>query len=276
MDAYKSAMLSLTAGTRDKRKQAVRIIRAPFSYAGNKGVLVPILRRLLPQRRVYAELFGGSGTILLNKAPSEIDVFNDTHSGIVALYRCLRNPDLLERLNQWINLTVHSYEDWTTFKESWKDAADPVERAGRWLYVVNFSFSGLGRNFGFERNAPISGRLIEKTKLFQEIHKRLRNVTIENNDWAVLLERYDSSKTVFYLDPPYLDTQQNALSYGTTMGIDRHIEMLDMISTLQGFVALSGYANDLYDKQTFWSERIVVPVTGLGHKGVEEIIWIKN
>ena len=275
MSELERALRELTRPKRqvyDKKK----VLRAPFSYPGSKMPLLNTLGKILPYKRCWVEVFGGSMVVTLNRTPSLVEVVNDTHSGIVALYRCLRDPALLERLNDWINLTVNSYEDWLSYKEHWRDASDPVERAGRWLYVITYSFSALGRNWGFSPDLRLSGRLIERTECFKHIHQRLRNVTIENNDWRTLLHRYDQGSTVFYLDPPYLDTQQQALEYGSTMAYAEHEEMLDTIANMVGFVAVSGYANHLYDRQKFWTARHTVDIRGLGNKQNEEVIWIKS
>jgi DNA adenine methylase len=79
--------------------------------------------------------------------------------------------------------------------------------------------------------------------MFPAIHERLHLVQIDNQDWYDCIMDYDAPDTVFYLDPPYLMADPGIYKYN----IDHH-KLIQIIFTLQGFVALSGYANPTYDK----------------------------
>jgi len=257
------------------------IIKAPFGWPGGKSRTVEWIVDLMPRSDIFVDVFGGSGIVMLNMPASKNDVFNDINSGVCSLYRCVRDRQKLDRLIEWIESTIHSYEDWVTCKETWKDTADDVERAGRWLYMVQYSFAGQGRAYGFSRrHNAFSGKLLLKASIFGPIHDRFRNVNVENRDWREMLEKYDTEETVFYLDPPYPDSDMAACYGKHVMGWDAQREMLERIKHLKGTVVLSGYANKLYDSYT-WSKRHTkesfVSTTKAEHGRVkaEEVLWIK-
>jgi DNA adenine methylase len=225
------------------------IIKAPFSYPGGKSRSVKYIIPHLPMRKVWVDVFGGSGVITINRPKSKLDVYNDRHSGVTDFYRCIRDKLLLDRLCAWLDNTLHSREEFLANRDTWQDCKDPVERAGRWFAMVNYSFGSLGRNWGRSTNgdASLSGKIRGGIKNLPEIHDRFRNVQIENADWSNILRDYDGVDTVFYLDPPYVDAYRGTYEY--EMSIEQHKMMIDTIFKLKGFVAISGYPNPLYDKQ---------------------------
>ena len=225
------------------------IIKGPFPWAGGKSRSVANILKYLPYRKVYVEPFGGSGVVLLARKPCDLDVLNDRHAGIVAFYRCLRNPEKYRKLVDWIDLTVHSREDFVYAKNNWINEKDDVQRAGHWYYMVNYSFGSLGRNFGRSTSGRglIAGKIRNKIKMFPFLHERLKRVQIENQDWRDCIRDYDSRNTVFYIDPPYVDAHPG--TYEHEMTRPEHEELLDVIFQIKGFCAVSGYTNPLYDRQ---------------------------
>lgn len=231
-----------------------KILKAPMGYPGGKSRIVQHILPLLPYRGVYVEPFGGSGAVLLARRASKLDVYNDRYGGIVSFYRCLQNPKLLDALIERLKYTIHSREDWHYCKETWDcDWLDPVERASRWYYMLRYSFAGKGGAFGRSTSAAsnLSGKIQQSLPYFYPLHQRLQSVQIENRDWRTILHDYDGPDVVFYLDPPYLactDQTYQAMG-GPTFRYEDHAELISTIFTLRGFVALSGYANPLYDQQ---------------------------
>lgn len=268
------------------------ILRAPFGYPGGKTRSLDKILPVLPYRNNYIEPFGGSGVVLLNRRPCKLEVYNDRFGGVTALYRVLRDRELTDSLCRWIDLTVHSREDWTFCKQTWQDVDDPVERAGRWLYMTAYSFGQLGRNFGrATNNTSIAGKLREKVPNLIAIHQRLRTVQVENRDARLCCTEYDNEGAVFYLDPPYVDTDTGI--YKFRFNHNDHRDLLSWIKNCKGYVAVSGYANPLYDSQDFWDDRLewdsFVSITsaegivGNGKEGipsertnVKEVLWIKE
>lgn len=221
-------------------------IRSPFSYPGNKKESLEYLLPLLPRTDVWCDVFGGSGSVTLNRAISKLEVFNDRWSGLIAFYRCIRDSTKLDQLIERLRLCVHSREEFIWCKQTWENCADDVERAARWYYLIQCSFACRGKYFGriLGPTAPIARKITENLPLFHEVHMRFREVQVENLDFRECFKDYDSSQTTFYIDPPYYENNIYAVAFNK----QDHLEMLDKVFSLKGFVALSGYKNDLYDK----------------------------
>ena len=231
------------------------LLKPPFPYPGGKSRSVPTILEHLPTRSSYIEVFGGSAAVLLAKTPSKLEVYNDRYGAVVDFYRCMRDPEKLERLMDMIDLSVHAREEFQWCKETWENQSDIVERAYRWYYLVNYSFASLCRNFGrgTSRTNNMSGKARRKLKLFPTIHERFKNVLIENQDWKQCLHDYDHEDAVFYLDPPYVDTDSGI--YKNKMKHDCHRDLIDTVMGMKAFVAVSGYSNPLYDNND-WDDMV--------------------
>ncbi len=268
----------------ETEKGTTEILRAPFGYAGSKLRSLSHILPFIPYSDAYIEPFGGSGSVLLNRKTSKLEVFNDRHAGVVAFYRCMRDPELTQKLIDWIDWTIHSKEDFIFCKATWKDVNDPVERAGRWLYMAAYSFSGVGRNWGRAKTgcSTLAGKLANRLPIIWQIHNRFRRVQVENQNWYECISYYDSPDSITYCDPPYLDTDKGCYEHG--MSVADHKRLLDTIFDCQGFVAISGYPNDLYEKYK-WSDRYEYTIQVSAETGnldrvrankAKEVLWIKD
>jgi len=220
-------------------------IREPFTYPGCKSKSIKHIAPHLPYRNAYIEPCGGSGAMLLSRRTSRLEVFNDRYAGVTSFYRVLRSSrwgELLDRLEA----TVHSREEFIWCKSTWKNCQDDVERAARWMYMVQNSFAGLGRNFARNTNTPAEkgSALRGRLKSFEAVHKRLLNVQIENMDVMQLLYDYDHPDAVFYIDPTYIGVNR---VYPHEMTFEEHRAMLDRVFEMKSFVAVSNYDNELYN-----------------------------
>ncbi len=269
-------------------------VRAPFPYPGAKSKSVEKILPHLPQRTGYGEPFGGSGAVLLSRNHSQLEVFNDRYAGVTCFYRVIRSSVGMNALLDRLNLCLHSREEFIWCKNTWKDCDNEVERAARWYYMIMSSFGAQGRNFGrcVKGKAQIGPKLKNNLKFFPSVHLRLLHTQIENQDWRTCLKDYDRDDFVWYLDPPYYQYAKGM--YECEMSKEDHVELLQRIFQLNGFVALSGYENELYDKYP-WDARYswVVNVTSLGQGFTEtnnlagkegllqrgtakEVLWIKE
>lgn len=270
-------------------------LRAPFGYVGGKTTSLSVLLAAMPDRRIDNEVCGGSGVWSLNRnhKNTQLKVFNDRYSGVTSFYRCLRDPINYAKMIDWLKLTIHSREEFLWCRDTWETCTDDVERACRWYYMIRQSFSQLGRNFARTTTGKSQHpQLIDNTlELFPLIHEQVKKWQIENLDAIQCLLDYDGFDTVHYIDPDYVDTDPGIYRHKVD-----HVRLLECIFSLKGYVALSGYANKLYDDSRWkWSDRLCwkVPVsvkaiafTETNHQKcrdqqldrsdtAEEVLWLK-
>jgi len=225
-----------------KKKVSHKTVKGIFGYPGGKARSVKRIIPLLPYGDVWVDVFGGSGIITLNREPSKLDVYNDRWSGVVSFFRCIRDKDLMDEMISKLELLPNSKEEFYLSKD-WNVRND-VERAVRWYYMMSYSFGGMGRNWGRATSTRPPNYLL-KLKNFPIIRDRMMYCQIENDDWSNIFESYDSYKTVFYCDPPYIDQHVGMYKHGFKEA--DHINLLDTIMDTKGFVAVSSYTNELYN-----------------------------
>lgn len=258
-------------------------MNAPFGRTGGKTKSYKKLISVFPEHQVYVEPFGGSGVVLLNKPRVGNEVFNDIEKGLIAFYRCLQDDDLLDELTEKLEYTMHSREFWELCKDS-VEPEDVVERAFRWIYIIRFSFGQQGRAFGrtLGKQNGDAKKIMASIKSFSQVHQRLKGVTIECLGFRKILREYDNTNVLFYCDPPYQGTFENI--YASKFSMEDHKDLMRFAETCKARIAVSGYANDLYDSYDFWTERITweqgQPIRGSyrgegTHDKVEEVLWIK-
>ena len=82
-----------------------------------------------------------------------------------------------------------------------------------------------------------------------EIAQRLQRVQIENAPALEVIRRYDTPKTLFYLDPPYVHgSRGDSSAYGHEMTDQDHRDLAAVLHELKGRAVLSGYQCELYDE----------------------------
>lgn len=239
------AMLAIFRSLDRSEQVRENYTRAPLGYPGSKSRSIKQILPYLPYRRSYCEPFGGSASVLLARHAVDLEVYNDRYGGIVAFYRCLRDPQKWLQLKEMIELSVHSREEFIWCKDTWDSeelVIDDVDRAYRWYYMHQNSFGHQERNFGRAGRggkAQHGNAMRNNAKLFAPVHYRLKNVMVENQDWRKILDDFDHPDNVFYLDPTYCKFAKGL--YRHNMTLDDHREMCERIQHLESFVALSSY-----------------------------------
>ena len=67
------------------------------------------------------------------------------------------------------------------------------------------------------------------------VHIRLANVIVEHLPWHECIKRYDRPGTLFYLDPPYWETE----GYGVDFPFSEYERMAEMMRSMQAKTVLS-------------------------------------
>src|SRR5437868_9005993 len=182
-----------------------------FGWYGGKFNHLEWLLPLLPAAHHYCEPFAGSAAVLLNRAPSPVETYNDLDGEVANFFRVLReNPDELLRV---IALTPFSREE---FYASLKYDAKltRIERARRFFVRARQVRTGLAQTASLGRwanckntsRAGMSGvvsRWLGSVRNLPEVAERMLRVQVENRPALEVIRLYDDPGTLLYCDPPY-------------------------------------------------------------------------
>lgn len=226
-------------------------VASPITWFGGKSELAPTIIALLPPHDVYVEPFAGSAAVLLLKPPAPLDVLNDVDDGLVNFYRVLREQ--AGELARLLELTPYARRELELCKD-WRAGATELERARRWFVVSRFKFSAAGEggggawsfNLNGENGAVRVNAYRSAVRRLEQVARRLERVQVDAVDWRLCLERYDSPRTTFYVDPPYVASTRSAGRYLHELTDDDHAELVGRLCELAGSALVSGYDHDLY------------------------------
>jgi len=228
-------------------------LRSPIWCFGGKGRLAKKILQFFPPHRIYVEPFGGGASVLLKKRPAAVEVYNDIDSGLVCLFRVLRDPQKFARFYEKVCLTPYSREEYEHCRDTWEGCDDEVERAYRFFVAARQSFSGeFGGSWSYSVTASGRGMALAPSKwlsvlrLLPAIYERLMGVQIEHNDFRTILGRYDTPETLFYCDPPYVLDTRTGGGYRHEMTLNDHQDLVGILLSLSGMVLLSGYQHEIY------------------------------
>ncbi len=252
-------------------------------YLGGKWRLAPWIISHFLLHEIYVEPFCGSASVLLRKTRSKTEVIGDLHGRVTNLMTVLRNSESSQRLAELVHYTPFTDQH---LDECMVVSSDPLEDARRMLILGRQAYSvespgGHLRQPQFRRAHRSHGRslALEWADLpvnFPKWTDRLRGVFIETSDYKDLIAKWDSPKTLFYLDPPYLTHTRGSGKYGHKFDYQDHTTLLELATSLKGTVVLSGYDNELYRHYLARWRYFSRPSLAQGAVKRMEVLWIKS
>ena len=210
-----------------------------FGYPGGKTTIAPWVIDHFPNHTVYVEPFGGSASVLMQKDPSNVEVYNDVNSDCVEFFRAIKSHS--EELEEWVKNTPYSRELYDRWRDEFNEGSRPngtVEQAGRFWFLTTASFGADihqgGGTFSVDKSEskdahypPIKWK--RKGENIKHIRDRFHRVQVEQLDYANLFEKYDSEDTFFYCDPPYVDVGEDYYTTGDGFDHERFCEALERL-----------------------------------------------
>lgn len=194
-----------------------------FCRVGSKNNIKEHIIKLFPDHITYVEPFIGSGAIYFHKKPSEKEVINDKDQKLMKGYRSIKhassNPedfkefDTMQQMREFYNKTPQTAEDILTHEI---------------LRTCN-TFGSKGKGRIYNNSNPYS-----KTKNIKEYKKRMNNTIILSQDYKTVIRKYDNKHTLFYIDPPY----ENSDKLYENGDMD-YIELRNILSNMKGKFILS-------------------------------------
>lgn len=264
------------------------MINAPaFRYHGAKFRISGWVHQHLPAHRTYVEPFGGAAGVLLTKARSYSEVYNDLDGDVVNFFRVLQDVEQCARLVDACRLTPYARAE---FEQAWEPTEHPVERARRLLIRAQMGFGSAGATkgkTGFRIDSQRAYGTAQHHWLkypdgLSAIAERFTGVLIENRPAIEVMQQHDTAQTLHYVDPPYVHSTRvmqagKAGYYRHEMSIEDHQELLAALLALRGHVVVSGYRTELYDDTLTGWQRVETTArisAGRGGATRTECLWI--
>jgi DNA adenine methylase len=137
------------------------------------------------------------------------------------------------------------------------DESDPIMRAWALFVFATQGFTGFVSTkkhggWGFARTETARGmagttsKYLSRIDSLEDIHKRLMMAQIEDRDWRWILKTYDTTETLFYCDPPYVENTRAHFRYSHEMTDDDHRDLIRALLEIDGRCVISGYRHELY------------------------------
>lgn len=224
--------------------------------------------------------------MLLNRNPAPIETYNDLDGEVCNFFRVLREHG--DELTRAIALTPFSREEFG-LACTLDPEATPLERARRFYIRARQVRTGLAQTATIGRWANckdtsrtgmsgVISRWLGGVEQLPAIAERLIRVQIENRPAADVIRLYDSKRTLFYCNPPYVhSTRGDSKAYKHEMNDERHAEIAAVLNRAQGKIAFSNYDCEMLDElypAPKWHKFKSAPRTNHATKGTRlEVLW---
>jgi DNA adenine methylase len=223
-------------------------------WFGGKARMAQIIAGKMPHHRFYVEPFGGAAGVLMAKSPSEVEIYNDLHAGVVTLFRVIRDQDKCKELLRLLDLTPYARDEWRDCHDTWETETNEIEKARKVYVNLAQNFVGVTKGGSWAADGLLNPKgkpatFYNSLNNLTPVSKRFKTVHIENKPALEVMKRYDSKETLIYADPPYLpETRSEGLArdYKHEMSLDDHIKLLDFLLKAKSQIILSGYPSKLY------------------------------
>lgn len=203
-------------------------------WIGGKRRLADNIIPRFPPHKCYVEVFAGGAALYFLRPPAEVEVINDINGDLVNLYRVVKHH--LEEFVRQFKWALSSREVFKWLQDTPPNTLTDIQRAARFFYLQHHCFGGKvnGQTWGTATTAP-PVNLLRLEENLSAAHLRLSSTFIENKPWDKLIEQYDRPHTLFYLDPPYWQTE----GYGVDFGFEQYERMAQLMRDMGGKAILS-------------------------------------
>lgn len=232
----------------------MKSIRPPVKWSGGKRYLARRIIEQFPPHRIYVEPFGGGASVLLNKPPCDVEVYNDLDLRITRLFRVLRDSG--PELAAYLQLTPYSQVEFRDAKTYPPDAGE-IQMAACDFVRWRQSFGGKGESWSCATTRARGGMAGDVNAWWTaidhlpEIIDRIRRVQIMCDSAFRVVPKFDHPEALFYCDPPYVHAtreQHSRAVYHGEMSDSDHEMLSNYLQTCKAKVVLSGYLSSLYER----------------------------
>jgi len=233
-----------------------------LKWHGGKHYLAGRIVDLMPPHTHYVEPYAGGLAVLLAKSPDAVsEVVNDVDGRLTNFWKVLQDEEMFSAFHRFVEAIPFSEVEWQEASKASAASRRPlgkdemVRDAAAFFVLCRQSLAGRMKGFASLSRSRTRRNMNEQASAWitavdglPAVHARLRRVVVLCRPAIAVLRSEDSSDTLFYLDPPYLNETRSVPDvYGFEMSQADHRELLELIRGARGKIMLSGYPSDLYD-----------------------------
>lgn len=248
------------------------MMKPPISRMGGKSKLRSKIIELFPEHKCYVEVFFGAGWVYFGKDKSKCEVINDKDKELINLFKIIKHHN--EEFERLLQYEISSRDIFLDYRTDSYDKLTDIQRAVRFMYIISQSFASKGDTYGYATSKGPSNKIFNTSNL-KEVRARLSNTFVENLDFEDLIKRYDREHTLFFCDPPYLETA----GYHCDFKKDDHYRLYEVLSGAKGKFILTindhPHIRELYHSYDIEVVETMYSVSKNSNKKVNELI-IKN
>jgi DNA adenine methylase len=188
---------------------------------------------------IFVDVFGGSGVVSLNLPFKCKIVFNDADRYIYNIFKVIQDERKRERLIEKMELAFPHESVFNGFKDVYFREGKPkdeVESAFMFIYLASYSYGGAMRNYGYFSSLSRGDKMNQAINGIKDLAYKLREWVILNRDYRMVIKKYDSERTFFYLDPPFLISTKN---YKYIFSENDHRILSEVIKHVKGYYFLN-------------------------------------
>lgn len=259
-------------------------LKSPLNYAGNKYKLLPQIIPLFPKQiNTFYDLFGGSGTVLMNVVANNY-VYNEINTQIMQLvkyiFSCNCNTELI-KINNIIhenNLTKGNKEQFYKFRNKYNEIPSSRDLFILSCFSLNYQIRFNKKNkFNMScGNRQFSTNMKNnfiKANTFAKSH----TITYYNNSY----EKFTNFKCndFIYIDPPYLQTtatytENNLWNINKEQELYKYLDFLNKINIKWAFSNTLKYRGAVNYVLAKWCDKYNINKLNFSYKNNN--LWRKN
>ena len=262
----------------------------PLQWFGGKANHLNFILPNLPKADRFVDVFGGSGSVTINR-PRDMDrdrVWNDAWPLARAMMRQVRDDG--PALALALMLTPYSRSEYVACAAA-TDKGSPTARefmafvSQRYGSTPHAPMAGSWRRHSNPANSRRNMPLRSRPGQIKLAADRLQGVKLMCADALDVIRDHDSEGTLFYCDPPYVDSTRRGGEYEhMEYSDDDHRALAELLSSIEGRAAVSGYRSDLYEeilpRSRGWraiddKDKGIAGAVGRGRSGRQvETLWV--
>ena len=212
-----------------------------------------------PKYADYIEHLSLEGELLhfdINLHINPIDTYDHYYNYFKELFNKYRQELYYDKRGQEININIPDFDLAVKYGIMLRHAFSGMSSDKK----CGFSYSAASYTEGKKCPEPKSQMLIRKIRDAKLISKLDKVSAFECLDFETHINKYDSKETLFYLDPPYYNTENMYYRGDEHFGRQGHQRLSDVLKNIEGKFILSYYDFDgleeMYPKDQFrWEEK---------------------